>query len=362
MTDSVISFEWIQTILAQTSFLNYPISEPPQEYAVHLGAFINFLGTFAGNWSSRKKRSQFFCRRNTTLPRGLSYPPYFCVQLHFRCFTVAESLQISQKTVEKPVKREGLVCKHQMVEIPSITHGVTTCRFREREVSIFGILSGQHRFRVSDYSQAKYRVTLLSEAGIEFLDESIRTNSLRWRQGLEGEMAFQTAILAATKIWELEWVLTLDEIDNCVRLQLSQTMDSTQISEWMFDLDFKRSKVYFTLLQVLRIFGEYISTVSEDIKSLSSHFLDPDNGLTFYDPTSDEVGIIESNWKMVIQLQKNAEERLLTRLLSKTEEIKSLRDGVCPLPPVFMQSVSSAYIYASSLTRPRCKKPNILSQ
>ena len=332
LRDSIITFQWIETILAQTGFLHYKISPPPKQYAVHLGAFINFLGTFAGNWSSRKERSQFLYRRNTIGGIGVVDPPLFCVQLHFRGFTIAEALQVSQKAVGKPVKIEGLVCKRQLAEIPSLALGVAARRFREKQISIFGILSGQHRFPVSHYSQAKYRVTILSEAGTEFPDFSIRNNSLRWRQGLEGAMAFQTAILAATGVWELEWANTLDEIDNCVRFQLSQTMDPTQVSEWMFDLDFKRSSLYFTLLQVLRIFGEYVSTVSEDLKSLSSVFLDPANGLPFYDPRPDEVSNIESNWKLVIQLQKDAEERLLTRLLDKTEEVKSLRDGVCPLP------------------------------
>lgn len=362
MRDFIIPFEWIQTILAQAGFLHYdPSSRPPRQYAVHLGTFINFLGTFAGNWSSRKERSQFHFRRDTIGGGGLSRPPFSCVQLHFRCFTVPESLQVSQEAVAKPVKIEGLICKRQLAEIPSLV-GVATRRFRERQISIFGILSGQLRAAVSHYSLAKYRVTILSEASTNFPDLSIRHNSLRWCKGLEGVMAFQTAILAATSVWELEWANTLDELDNCVRFQLNQTLNPTKVSEWMFDTDFKRSKLYFTLLQVLRIFGEYISPVSEDIKSLSSFFLDPANGLPFYDPRPDEESIIESNWKLVIQLQKDAEERLLRRILDKTEEVKSLRDGVCPLPQVFMLSVPLTYNHPSFLMRARCGKPTVPPQ
>jgi hypothetical protein len=33
----------------------------------------------------------------------------------------------------------------------------------------------------------------------------------------------------------------------------------------MFDDDFERSKLYFTILQILRIFGEYIRTMSADL-------------------------------------------------------------------------------------------------
>lgn len=356
--DFIIPFNWIQIILAQAGFLHYKIEVPFTQYAVHLGTFINFLGIFAGNWSSRKERSQFLYRRDT-IPSGEKHGPFCCVQLHFRCFTVAESLQLSQEAIRKSIKIEGLVCKRQLADIPSLAPGVATRRFRERQISIFGILSAQHRTNVSDYyTQSKYRVTILSEAGTEFPDLSFRHSSLRWRQGLEGTMAFQTAILRATSVWELEWAKTLDEIDNCVRFQLSQTMNPTQVSEWMFDLDFNRSSLYFTLLQVLRIFGEYISTVSEDLKSLKSLFLDSANGLPFNDPRPDEMSDIESNWKLVTQLQEDAEKRLLSRILAKTEEVKSLRDGVCPLP----QAVSSTYVYPRSLTRPRCEKPTVPPQ
>jgi hypothetical protein len=37
-----------------------------------------------------------------------------------------------------------------------------------------------------------------------------------------------------------------------------------------FDLDFERSRVYFTILQVLRIFNECIQTVSRDLRALDS--------------------------------------------------------------------------------------------
>ncbi|KAI0430427.1 hypothetical protein F5Y09DRAFT_341723 [Xylaria sp. FL1042] len=60
-------------------------------------------------------------------------------------------------------------------------------------------------------------------------------------------------------------------------------MDPIQVSEWMFDANFERSSLYSTLLQVLRIFGEHIRTVSDDLDSLSSLLLNPANGLPFRD-------------------------------------------------------------------------------
>jgi len=42
----------------------------------------------------------------------------------------------------------------------------------------------------------------------------------------------------------------------------------------------------------------------------------------------DELHIMRSNWELVFVAQKAAEKRLLDRLSDKTEEVKSLRDGV----------------------------------
>jgi hypothetical protein len=41
----------------------------------------------------------------------------------------------------------------------------------------------------------------------------------------------------------------------------------------------------------------------------------------------DELQTMRSNWKLVTEVQGKVEKALLGRLLSKTKEIKSLRDG-----------------------------------
>jgi hypothetical protein len=96
----------------------------------------------------------------------------------------------------------------------------------------------------------------------------------------------------------------------------------------MFDLDFERSRLYFTILQILRIFGECIRTVSMDIRALDIMFSASAISANWGDPTPDELHDFEWNWKYITKHQNDAEERLLRRLTDKTAEVTSLRDGV----------------------------------
>lgn len=63
----------------------------------------------------------------------------------------------------------------------------------------------------------------------------------------------------------------------------------------MFDLDFELSRLYFTILQILRIFGEYIKSVSLDLGALDSLFLSDSMRSGFWFPSPDEARDFDSN-------------------------------------------------------------------
>lgn len=180
-----------------------------------------------------------------------------------------------------------------------------------------------------------YRVLILADTGVDFpVRPDLKESKLEWYPGFGGAAAFQAAIFLTARVWETEWNKALDQIDECLSVQLNQTLNPKQITKWMFDFDFKQSRLYFTILQILRIFGECIRTVSADIKALDGMF-EVRQGLM--PATPKERLAFSSNWKYITKHQKDAEKRLLRRLLDKTEEIESLRDGVyyyeLPFPP-----------------------------
>jgi hypothetical protein len=322
--DSILKFRWIQFILAQTGFLGYKgllgtydkRSEMfwLQRYAFHLTYFLCFLGIFAGCWPSGAERTSFSHNRSLE---------WHYAQIHFRCFALTDAL-------DDTVGTDGLRCQRQQGEIVYSVVEPESARFRETQISIFGILSTLiGASAISDPSI--FRVLILADANVAFPEEPYRLlkdGDFKLFPGSGGMVAFQGAIFLTVTVWEGEWNKVLDRIDNCLKFELKQTMVAKEIEEWMFDDDFARSRLYFTILQTLRIFGECVRSVSADLRALDSLFFSDLMTIRDPSPSHDEILAFSSNWKYVTEHQKTAEDRLLRRLLDKTEEVKSLRDGV----------------------------------
>jgi hypothetical protein len=109
----------------------------------------------------------------------------------------------------------------------------------------------------------------------------------------------------------------------------------------MFDNElFATSELYFTILQLLRIASDWIREGMEDLENLAGqsqvfidfHFTLARRGGEV--PATVDVSevvseVIERNWENVVSHQKSLAKPLLERIEKKSEEVKSLRDGVC---------------------------------
>jgi hypothetical protein len=103
----------------------------------------------------------------------------------------------------------------------------------------------------------------------------------------------------------------------------------------MFDSTFDRSRAYFKTLEMLRIFGDTVRETGRDLQEmdperlLQGSFRRAGWDVRYFlreDPTKDTA--LWENWRVLAEFQEKAEKRLLRRITEKTEEIKSLRDGV----------------------------------
>lgn len=248
---SVLEFGWIAFILSQTGFLSDTDDHSLVHSKANLVSVLSFLGIFAGYWSSGTERATFASIRENKSEFSI---PCDYVQLHFRLFTLVD-------TPSDVTGSDGLLCRREQGQINYSTLGTVALQFKERRVSIFGILSSlagrNGAWNGTIRWPSMYRVLILAEEDMDIPFDPDECK-VRWRPGWGAMIAFQTAIFLIVKIWETEWNNVLDEIDNCLRFQLNQTLEPKQISSWMFDLDFGRSRVYFTILQVLRIFKECI--------------------------------------------------------------------------------------------------------
>ncbi|KAI1172401.1 hypothetical protein F4777DRAFT_516376 [Nemania sp. FL0916] len=271
-----------------------------------------FLAVFAGFWAPRKKRLDL--SKQFHINRDNFYRHY--LQVHFRCFAAVKRLTKCGNTC-------GLRCVREQGQIMSTSHGGTSYYFEEQRISIFGLISEQD----DPCEPIFYSVLVLNENAQIYPLDDLDWNCLDWRPGLEGPLTFQVAVLGSVDIWEAEWNKALDQIDDCLQVKMDQTLNPEKLKELMFDDNFGRSQQYFTILQTLRIFGEWVRTVSDDLRGLDDLFLkEGDFPLLFMSP--EESQTLKSNWESVRKTQKRAEENLMSRILNKTEEVKSLRDGL----------------------------------
>ena len=100
-----------------------------------------------------------------------------------------------------------------------------------------------------------------------------------------------------------------------------------------------RSKLYFEVLQILRIFSESIEQNVKNLEELPGrvsfetggffyHCIEIEHDPRFHDVLPQVQEVLSFNWTKVTSLLKISTERLCTRLDRKTEEVKGLLDGV----------------------------------
>ena len=94
----------------------------------------------------------------------------------------------------------------------------------------------------------------------------------------------------------------------------------------MFDDSFERSALYFSVLQLLRIFTEWIHGTGRDLELCATETSESNLLNNAFEP--EELEQISKNWKIITSHYSEVERRLLLRIGEKTEEVKSLRDGV----------------------------------
>ncbi|KAI1472915.1 uncharacterized protein F4812DRAFT_31724 [Daldinia caldariorum] len=134
---------------------------------------------------------------------------------------------------------------------------------------------------------------------------------------------FQVIVCDMLDKWDREWTAVLDSINEAVGVRFNDTQDD----EFMFDSSFKLSRLYFTVIQILRLMAEWIEESASDITQSREHFSsvihDGSLGLT-----DEELERIEKNWNTISYKMDSQAKKLNSRIIRKTEEIKSLRDGL----------------------------------
>ncbi|KAF3058551.1 hypothetical protein GL218_05448 [Daldinia childiae] len=154
-----------------------------------------------------------------------------------------------------------------------------------------------------------------------------------------GIAVYLKVLLFIFPIWKRKWVETLNEIDKLVGVEIDELFDPTRDgATMMFDSTFERSRLYFTVLQALRIFSEWIQESGRELQQLK---LDFDGNIQSSGTRRSSISSshggespnsfmkeIDEAWEKVISIHGTSSKSLIDRIEKKEEEIKSFRDGL----------------------------------
>ncbi|KAN0102633.1 hypothetical protein V8E51_010946 [Hyaloscypha variabilis] len=310
----ILSFRWLALILSQFEDTYMHNADGVSSPA------IRFVKRFTGPWPARKwSRWDYFTLKKRNSDAGV-------IQYHSRVFS-PEKVNLARLSFDSV---EGIVCTRSKGELPSLGTSII-----ERRFSV--ALDTTHNLELPTFV-----LVILSEFDNYYLPIH---NQDRWEDAhilpcLEctGIAAFQFKIREYSYIWAQDWNNLLQLIDKALTVKLGDILTPMKREEMMFDNDpFPRSDLYFTVLQLLRISADWISESLKDLESLAeaSQIMceiftkSPDKRRGRQDPVTVSVRtVLEQNWKNVISHQKSLAKPLLERIEKKTEEVKSLRDGL----------------------------------
>jgi hypothetical protein len=96
------------------------------------------------------------------------------------------------------------------------------------------------------------------------------------------------------------------------------------------DHKLRRSESYFMVIQLLRVFRDWVNTAHPGLRELSDEW---ENCIKAQDYTrSDDYqnaqNIIVKNWETLLSYSQDLTDQLLSHIDRTTEEVISLRDGV----------------------------------
>ncbi|KAK7754727.1 hypothetical protein SLS62_003285 [Diatrype stigma] len=254
------------------------------------------------------------------------------------------------------VKPKGLATSRQSGIFPTLLEGVEK-RFTEKRLSVvclasdFNYASGMPSFRIMVFNDFP-EISGLTEDDFR----NWKTYGLRIEGPAAWQMVYQATICHIVSIWEREWTSCLDELDNSVRVKMEEIMDKNTKDSMMFDASFKRSRFYFEVIQLLRIFSDMIRETGRDLQTMVA---DPHmaNHLSWYDDHNDasrenSKRLLRANWDLVEMHQRAAEHRLLDRITQRSGDIQSLRDGLFNATALLEASRSTAmarYVFAFTI-------------
>ncbi|KAI1349112.1 hypothetical protein F5Y01DRAFT_327784 [Xylaria sp. FL0043] len=206
---------------------------------------------------------------------------WLCVQINLRACIPDEKNRRNRRFKDSwgiSPRRVGLPLNRQMARIPDLSRDNDMAAV-EYLIAVSMVL----RKRTANPGSAmKYDIVVWLDYNTNFeqpidrgnifpvLSHSIDVDLGFEDCGVGGEAVVQFLIVLARSIdhWKHCWDNMIDKIDDIISVQLQDTLDKKRWNSLMFDDSLKLSEQYFTILQLLRIWQNWIGETEKSIENL----------------------------------------------------------------------------------------------
>ncbi|KAI0107887.1 hypothetical protein GGR51DRAFT_559222 [Nemania sp. FL0031] len=236
----------------------------------------------------------------------------------------------------------GFKCLREQVTFEGFYDGAMTKLVEKRYSTVLGILPLQkpagHYALVSicDGQQWDVREMLEGSPGGRVWSERGVGSWKRYGiypAGLyTGVSMFQIQICVFIESWERDWTATITRIDEMVSLKFDVLDDDDRLRNLVLGNRSDAAVLYFKVIQILNNFSDtvraapsYLDTLSHNVRNLHSFDYWFEES---YPHTGAVRHILEHNWKIVRDRQRDASDRILAKLERTSNEVKSLQSGV----------------------------------
>ncbi|KAI1155857.1 hypothetical protein F4825DRAFT_447099 [Nemania diffusa] len=245
-------------------------------------------------------------------PWAPSLPPQNSVMLsgvfmhYMRSFTVYRS---DEERRPKRLNDPGLKCLREHVTFQGFYDGTTTKLIERRYSTALG----------GDF-HTQGRAIPWNKFGI-------------YPAGLDtGISIFQLQICVFIELWEEYWTTTIAQIDETVSLKLNVLENVERLRNLVLGNGADASVLYFKVLQILNNFSDMVCAARAHLHSLSHNIymqIPTDFWLEkSYPHTEATRNVLEHNWKIVNERQRDASNRIIAKLERTSNEVKSLQSGL----------------------------------
>ncbi|KAI1277159.1 hypothetical protein F5Y07DRAFT_398742 [Xylaria sp. FL0933] len=147
-----------------------------------------------------------------------------------------------------------------------------------------------------------------------------------------GICMLQLQICAFIESWEQDWTCTVNHIDRMVSLNLNVLENDKHIRNLVLGNNSDDSVLYFKVLQLLSNFSDMVRAAPSYLDALWPRGCDRvpiDYWFSeSYPHTEKTRQIINHNWEVVSQRQRDASNRIIQKLERTSNEVKSLQSGL----------------------------------